>query len=170
MIDLAACIEQSEQQARAIQAMVAGVDEEQARWKPDADSWSILEVVNHLADEEREDFRTRLKHILGKADGLPPGIDPVGWVTARQYNARNLRTSLEDFMRERDQSLAWLSGLSDPEWDHAIEAPFGQIRAGDMLMSWLAHDLLHLRQLVELRYAYHRQQALPDQIQYAGKW
>ena len=46
-----------------IQAVLAGVDAEQARWKPDADSWSILEVVCHLVDEEREDFRTRLDHI-----------------------------------------------------------------------------------------------------------
>lgn len=33
---------------------------EQARWKPTPDKWSMLEVVNHLYDEEREDFRQRL--------------------------------------------------------------------------------------------------------------
>ena len=41
-------------QAGRIRALAEGVSDEQARWKPDAESWSILEVVNHLYDEERE--------------------------------------------------------------------------------------------------------------------
>ncbi|MCB0058173.1 MAG: DinB family protein, partial [Caldilineaceae bacterium] len=50
--------------AQRIAALVAGVPDEQARWKPDAESWSILEVVNHLLDEEREDFRVRIDYTL----------------------------------------------------------------------------------------------------------
>ena len=45
-------------------ALTRGVSEEQARWKPTTDEWSILEVVNHLADEEVEDFRHRFDHPL----------------------------------------------------------------------------------------------------------
>ena len=40
-----------------IRALVEGMPEEQARWRPDAASWSVLEVINHLCDEERSDFR-----------------------------------------------------------------------------------------------------------------
>ena len=29
------------------------VTHEQARWKPGEDRWSMLEVINHLYDEER---------------------------------------------------------------------------------------------------------------------
>ncbi len=170
MQSLAVCITQLEQQAQAVRAMVAGISAEQARWKPDAESWSILEVVNHLADEEREDFRTRVKHVLEQAEGLPPPIDPTGWVTARQYNQRDLEPSLAQFLQEREQSLAWLRGLNMPEWERAVEAPFGRISAGDLLMAWLAHDLLHLRQLVELHYAYHKLQAAPYSVDYAGSW
>jgi len=170
MIDLPACSTQLEQQTHLIERLVAGVSAEQARWKPAPDSWSILEVVSHLYDEEREDFRARLRHILDGANGPPPPIDPGGWVTARRYNERDLASSFAGFLEERRQSLAWLRGLRDPDWDRAIEAPFGRLRAGDLLMSWLAHDLLHLRQLVELRYAYHRQAAQPYQVDYAGDW
>ena len=46
--------------ADVIAAQVAGVSDEQARWKPDPAQWSILEVMSHLADEEIEDFRARL--------------------------------------------------------------------------------------------------------------
>jgi hypothetical protein len=37
-------------------------------------------------------------------------------------------------------------------------------------MAWLAHDLLHMRQIVELRYAYHQWQAQPYRVDYAGEW
>jgi len=39
--------------AQTIHSLTSGVSDEQARWKPDPDSWSILEVINHLYDEER---------------------------------------------------------------------------------------------------------------------
>lgn len=170
MINLAECIALLTRQAEGIRQLASGVSAEQARWKPAPDSWSILEVVNHLYDEEREDFRTRLKHILDRVEGLPPATDPLGWVTARQYNQRNLETSIAQFAQEREASLAWLGALSDPDWDAAVEGPFGRLSAGDMLMAWVAHDLLHLRQLVELRYAYLKQQAQPFEIGYAGDW
>lgn len=34
-----------------------GVTQSEALYKPHAKSWSMLEVVCHLYDEEREDFR-----------------------------------------------------------------------------------------------------------------
>src|SRR5204863_3064479 len=40
-----------------IRALLSGVAPQAARLKPSAESWSILEVVCHLYDEEREDFR-----------------------------------------------------------------------------------------------------------------
>ena len=46
----------------------------------------------------------------------------------------------------------------------------GRLSAGDMLTSWAAHDLLHLRQLVELRFAYLARQARPYSLDYAGEW
>ena len=42
--------------------------------------------------------------------------------------------------------------------------------AGDMFSSWVAHDLLHLRQLVELQYTYTVQTVQPYAVIYAGEW
>jgi len=53
-----------EHSTEMIRALLAGVDPEAARLKPSAESWSILEVVCHLYDEEREDFREHLDFIL----------------------------------------------------------------------------------------------------------
>lgn len=156
--------------AGRIRALVQGVPAEQARWKPAADAWSVLEVINHLADEERLDFRVRLEYILCRPGQIWPPIDPVGWVTARGYNQRQLEPSLADFWAARQESLAWLRNLEPPDWRTMGEAPFGQITAGDMAAAWLAHDLLHLRQLVELHWAWATIRLEPYRADYAGEW
>lgn len=156
--------------AQTIQQLIAGVSDEQARWKPDAESWSILEVVNHLYDEEREDFRVRLDIILHRPDDDWPPIDPLGWVTSRRYNGRDLRQSINNFMNEREKSLAWLRGLDKPDMDAAVEDPRGRMRAGDMFAAWVAHDLLHIRQLVEVGWAWTTRELAPYDPGYAGEW
>ena len=156
--------------AQAIQALVKDVSDEQARWRPSPDDWSILEVINHLHDEESEDFRAHLDLILHHRGEPWPSIDPQGWVVARRYNERNPAQSLQDFLRARRASLDWLGELPSPDWQAVYRAPFGEISAGDMLASWLAHDLLHLRQLVELHWLHTAQLVKPHSVAYAGTW
>ena len=156
--------------AESIRSMIEGISDEQAGWKPDPDTWSILEVVNHLYDEEKEDFRIRLDIILHQPDQPWPPIDPAGWVLERQYNQRELQESLDNFLRERQASIRWLNRLTSPYWEATYEAPFGKIKAGDMFAAWVAHDLLHMRQLVELHWAYLLNLSKPYRLDYAGSW
>lgn len=157
--------------ADVFRALLLGVGPEQARWKPEPEQWSILEVVNHLADEEVEDFRTRLRATLDGGGSPWPPIDPQGWVRERAYDERDLEESLERFLSRRAESLEWLESLVSPDWSSAYEHPTaGTITAGDLLTSWVAHDHIHIRQLNRL----HRQFLLarlsehsPD---YAGRW
>jgi hypothetical protein len=39
-----------------------------------------------------------------------------------------------------------------------------------MFAAWVAHDLLHIRQLVELHYGWTTQQLQPYDAGYAGEW
>lgn len=170
-MELQPLLVQMRHQARAIEALTAGVSAEQARWKPTATDWSLLEVICHLADEEREDFRTRVRWALG--GGVDPWhpIDPQGWVISRAYNQREPGAALADFMQEREASLAWLQSLASPDWGQAYPAPWGgQIHAGDFMAAWIAHDLLHTRQLVELHYRWTVAHTQPYSVQYAGDW
>ena len=91
--------------SKRIRVLVEGVPRDQARWKPESDSWSILEVVNHLYDEEIEDFPKRLDIILNQPDQSWTPIDPERWVTERQYNQRKLKASLKNFLQAREKSL-----------------------------------------------------------------
>ncbi len=153
-----------------IMALLAGVSEEEARIKPDPESWSVLEVLCHLYDEEREDFREHLDFILHRQEQAWHPINPPLWVTERKYNERNLREMKEKFFGERSKSLDWLRGLEGVNWDKSYTAPFGSRSAGEMFASWVAHDNLHLRQLVELRRARLERISQPYSIAYAGEW
>ena len=157
-------------QAGAIHSLTLGISTEQARWKPDQQTWSILEVINHLYDEECADFRVRLDIILHHPAQPWPPINPTGWVTERLYNRRDLAQSVDDFLKERRKSLIWLRGLDAPDWHASVTASFGKFSAGDIFAAWVAHDLLHLRQLVELHWAFTLQAAQPYQVNYAGNW
>jgi len=156
--------------AEIITSLVAGVSAEEARARPVPEAWSLLEVVCHLHDEEREDFRPRLDLVLHRPEEVWARIDPAAWVTERQYNTRDLAQTLQAFLAERERSLAWLGSLSAPDWSREYRAPFGPITAGDLLASWAAHDLLHTRQLLELRRARLLAHTAPHRTQYAGDW
>jgi hypothetical protein len=150
-------------------ALVRGVPEEQARWKPAPDQWSILEVVNHLADEEVDDFRRRIVLTLRNPEAPWPPIDPPRWAIERAYNERQLGESIERFLSERERSLVWLRELAAPNWDRSYQHPkAGELRAGDLLAAWLDHDLIHIRQITRLHHQWLVLRADPYRTEYAG--
>ena len=145
------------------------VTEEQARWKPGEDRWSMLEVINHLYDEEREDFRKRLELVLNNPAEPWPPIDPEGWVVQRNYNGRNLKQSLDNFFEERAKSLLWLDKLDLPDWQATHHHPqMGPMSAELILANWLAHDLFHIRQATDLHFAYLTELVKPVALDYSG--
>jgi uncharacterized damage-inducible protein DinB len=169
-MDLNYFIQRFSQNRDVFQSLLRCVSPEQAAWKPAPDKWSMLEVVNHLYDEEREDFRQRLELTLKDPAEAWPRIDPQGWVESRQYSERGLGASLDNFLSEREKSLSWLKELSAPSWQNRHEREAGTLSAGDLLASWLAHDFLHLRQLTRLHWQYLTALAAPYQTAYAGPW
>src|SRR5262245_12937351 len=79
-----------EANAGVFRALTDSVSVDQARWKPTPEQWSILEVVNHLADEEVDDFRKRIVLTLRDPESAWPPIDPPRWAIERRYNDRAL--------------------------------------------------------------------------------
>ncbi|MEX2218548.1 MAG: DinB family protein [Phycisphaerales bacterium] len=152
-------------------AAVAGLSEADARWKPASGAWSVVEIVNHLVDEEVDDFRRRLELTLRDPKLEWPPNDPEGWARERSYNERALAESVARFLAEREASLAWLSGLGEKDWGTThTHRVFGSLAAGDLLASWAAHDWLHLRQIAKRRYELAAREPGRFSVDYAGKW
>lgn len=159
-----------EQNAATFQALFSGVSPEEYRWRPQPDKWSLIEVLCHLHDEEREDFRARLKHTLQTPEERLPRINPVGWVTERDYAHQDYETMLKKFVEERVASVQWLRSIENPDWRATHFHPkWGAFSAQMFLENWLAHDLLHFRQIASLKYYYLAAHA-GDRMDYAGTW
>jgi len=155
----------------ALGASVDGLDDASIRYKPAAGAWSILEIVCHVADEEIEDFRTRVLSTLSDPSSAWPGIDPETAAKDRRYNAQDLAEQLERFRRERAKSVGLLCRLKSPDWNRTHEHPvLGPVRAGDVMVSWAAHDMLHLRQIAKRRFELIGLAAPSYSSAYAGQW
>ena len=167
-MNAAGLIEMLGRQGGMLRSLFEGVSEEQARWKPAPQAWSMLEILGHLSDEERDDFRRRLRLTLEDPVLDWPPIDPEAWARERRYNERDLGPALEEHECERAASLAWLRSLRAPDWARAhVHAQLGPLAAGDLLAAWAAHDLLHLRQLVSRKLELLDAAAAPFSARYA---
>ena len=150
--------------------LLSGISKEECLWRTQPDKWCLLENVCHLYDEEQFDFRARVKHVLENTQTAPPPIDPEGWVKTRKYIEQNYEEVLKKFLNERNRSIEWLNSLHDPQWKNVYVHPeFGPMSAEFFLANWLAHDLLHFRQIITLQYNYTKYKTGIN-LEYAGTW
>ncbi|MGB3077659.1 MAG: DinB family protein, partial [Saprospiraceae bacterium] len=99
-------------------ALLNGKQPDEFNFRPDDSSWSLLEITCHLYDEEKEDFRTRVRNTLHTPHLAPPPINPSGWVKERNYAGQNFEEKLNAFLIERDASIEWLKSLHEAQWDN----------------------------------------------------
>ena len=163
-------IDQLEGNLSTFQSLLDIRESEQIVWKQDPEKWCPLEIVCHLIDEEREDFRTRVKTTLESPGQQPPAIDPVGWVKSRNYMDQNFEFKKQEFFEERTDSIHYLRDLTNPNWQNSYEhQTLGKLTSIHFLTNWLAHDFLHFKQLTRLKYDYLNSIASME-IDYAGEW
>lgn len=150
--------------------LLKGTNEAAYRWKQSPEKWCLLEIICHLYDEEREDFRVRLGLVLEHPEQTPPPIHPQKWVTERKYMEQDFEEKLQGFLEEREKSIEWLQSLKNPKWENAYQHPkYGPFSGNFYLTNWLAHDYLHIRQITRLKYDY-LQHISGESVRYAGEW
>lgn len=150
--------------------LLSNIPDESILWSQNQKKWCMLEVVCHLYDEEREDFRTRVKCVLQDPVSPPPSFDPLIWVEERKYKEQNFGDVLSEFLKERDESVLWLRSLKEPEWTNAYHHPkLGPMSAYLFLTNWLAHDYLHMRQIIHLKFDFLKFKS-GELLNYAGDW
>lgn len=159
-----------ERNSSLFQQLLQNKTKEEYTWKASKEQWSLLDIICHLYDEERDDFRARVKHVLLTPNEQMPSIDPVGWVEKHEYHLQDYDKKIVDFLQERATSISWLRSLEKPNWASSHLHPvFGTVTAKMFLDNWLAHDYLHLRQIIKTNYSY-LQFSSKEDFRYAGDW
>ncbi len=163
-------IDELSRNRKVFKELLTGLQDELYLWKPGPDKWCLLEVICHLFDEEREDFRARTRHVLESPDKPMPPFDPVVLVTERAYLKQDFSKKLEAFLEERARSIAWLGSLQSPNWANTYDhLKLGPLTAKMFLTNWLAHDYFHIRQIIRIKFQYLKEKTRED-LRYAGDW
>lgn len=132
-----------------LRALLHGLD---ARWTDATegpDTWSPFDVVGHLIHGERTDWIPRARIIL--AQGASRRFEPYDrFAQFRESQGRSIAELLDEFTRLREANLALLAEwrLGDVQLALTGEHPaFGTVTLGQLLATWVAHDLGHIAQI-----------------------
>jgi DinB superfamily len=156
--------------AKVIENLISDVEPDQAIWKSAPEKWSIVEAVFHLYQTESGDFRPRLEKNLRNPLEDWDALDAEIWNEQRVNNRLNLGETARLFLNERARSIEWLAEIKDADWSKTHRTEKLTLSAGDLLSSWIAHDLLHIKQITRIHYDYVNFISAPYKTVYAGKW
>src|SRR5580658_5782228 len=95
-------------------ALLTGVSDEQAYWKPTPERFSIAELLEHLSHVEAHCFRIRFDEALAADDPEFEPYDQNAFYAKGTYSNRDAAASLAHREEQRDHNLEFLPRL-DPK-------------------------------------------------------
>lgn len=112
-------------------------------------TWTVFEVVGHLAHCERADWMPRAKLILqsGESQSFVP-LDRTAHIQESQ--GKSLNQLLDEFTRLRSETLDELRELNLQPQDLDLRGrhpALGTVTLSQLIATWAAHDLTHLHQI-----------------------
>lgn len=136
-----------------IEELVEGLSEEALREREAPGKWSVLEVVQHLADTEVV-YRYRMRMSVAQPGSHIPNYDQDRWAAGLRYNDGSLESVLLELRAFRTANLAWVRTLSDEELDRAgIHEERGTESVRRIVELLAAHDIVHCRQIERIKAA-----------------
>ena len=146
-------LEVMEEQFGEIKMIVAGLNEATLRKLEAPGKWSMVEVVQHLADTELVyGYRVRMTVALP----TPPiqGYDQDLWAKELKYREAKMDEALEQLGILRRINLRLLRSLGEQELDRfGIHSERGPESVRQIVRLIGGHDLVHRRQLQRIRVA-----------------
>ena len=113
------------------------------------DTWSAYDVVGHLIHGDETDWLPRARVILDYGASKPfPSFDRFAQFEASR--GKSLNQLLDDFAAIRARSLSDLAELNiTPELlnKQGRHPEFGLVALGQLLSTWVVHDLDHIVQI-----------------------
>ena len=134
----------------ALHGMLADLSEGWIAGDEGPDTWSPYQVVGHITHIEECDWIDRTRVILEHGTERP--FDPVdreaGFARFKDWTLRDLLgrfASLRASNLETLGSLVQVEDLGRP----GVHPAFGEVTLGQLLATWVVHDLNHLGQIVK---------------------
>jgi uncharacterized damage-inducible protein DinB len=135
-----------------LNSLLNGLPDEWIFSNEGAGSWTPFDVVGHLIHGEETDWIPRIKVILN--DGETGTFEPFDrFAMFEKSRGKNLSDLLAKFEQLRAESLNELGKLNltpDLLGKQANHPELGKVTLGELLSTWVVHDLSHIGQIVRL--------------------
>ncbi len=149
MDDRLPCLDLLEATPAILRGLMSGISEEDARWKPAEDRFSIAEVLCHLSHSEGHCYRARVDRFLGEE--MPEFEPDDAQMYLDVYKNADPEENFGHFEEQRVVNIELLRGLPAEVGNRqARHLAAGEITLSQMLHEWALHDLGHIRQIAEL--------------------
>ena len=149
MEDTLPCLDLLEATPDILRGLMSEISEEDARWKPAADRFSIAEVLAHLSHTEGHCYRARVDRFL--AEEMPALEPDDAQMHLDRYRDGDPEEDFAHFEEQREINVEYLRGLDAAAGRRkAMHGEAGEITLAQMLHEWALHDLGHVRQIAEL--------------------
>ena len=116
------------------------------------DTWSPYDIVGHLIHGERTDWVPRLELLLAQGDSRP--FTPFDrFAQFRESQGKSLGELLDTFTELRRINIGRLEShrLQPSDFGRRGRHPeLGPVTLGQLLATWVAHDLNHLGQIARV--------------------
>jgi hypothetical protein len=126
-------------------------------------TWNTHEVVEHLIQGEKVNWIPRLELILYKGKEMPfLPFDREAHLN--NDSKRTIDESLQEFKNLRLQNIAKLKKtIKQPDQldKQGVHPELGEVKASELLSTWVAHDLTHISQIVRIFAERYRQDVGP---------
>lgn len=132
-----------------LRGLMTELTDEDARWKPAPDRFSVAEVLAHLSHSEGHCYRLRLDRFLNEER---PELEPDdAQMHLDRYRDRDPEDEFAHFEEQRENNLEFLRTLPAEAGERrALHQEAGEITLAQMLHEWALHDLGHVKQIAEL--------------------
>jgi hypothetical protein len=126
---------------------IAGLPDRALRRPEAPGKWSVIEVIQHLADSDMvAGYRTRMM----LSEDRPPlqGYDQDRWASELHYRDVDLRQALDQLRGLRSANLSLWKSLTPAQLERVgLHTERGAESVGFLLRLMGAHDLVHRRQI-----------------------
>lgn len=149
MDDELPCLDLLEATPAILRGLMSEISDQDARWKPAPDRFSIAEVLAHLSQSEGHCYRARVDRFL--AEKMPELEPDDAHMHLELYKNGDPEEDFAHFEDQRETNIELLRGLpADAGSRQAKHRAAGEITLSQMLHEWALHDLGHVRQIAEL--------------------
>ncbi len=154
-----ALIEEYFQGYDLVREAIADLAEDELRFKPAPDKWSIHEIIIHLADAELVGVQ-RLKKVLAEDRPMLTSFDQDGWARLLQYGEQDREQYLLLFKLLRASMKPSLDNLSVDQSERVgIHDEAGELSFRQLMERYVNHVRDHLAQIDRVKAAYRQSKA-----------